>query len=767
MERSAYQSCLVAALRSKTGSVISVFVASLAYYAATHYAVLAKAIPFSKYYLFASQYIQGAASPERIPDFSPLYLYANVIVLGLVPHAPNAMLWPQLLAVSASCALLFLLLKSFFSIPVSVFGMLLFLLNRSVLLYSSVNEPEPFLILFLLGFLVCLVRKSDKMAFLSGVFLALCLLTRLNLLPLVVMAPVALLLMHDPRPVRRVVLLTIPTLLCVLGLSARNYGLTHTFSPMVMNPGNVFFEGNNPNANGHSAVYPPMVDNLIDEFQGQADPAHDIYRFLARRIAGKELSVGEVNSFWAGKAWNFISDNPAFWLRRLASKILSMFHSARWHDIATVISNDRELQNANIPAPPFGAVAALCVLGLFASLKDWRKRLILYAILLCQFCAMGLTYSSDRQRVAVVSIMIFFACAAVQAFLDRSRSLRSKVICGSITTGLSLLFCIDNQSYADGLRQRTQFDLAQQRMNKALQARDSGDLKTASMRNAESHAYLPYYEESRLSGLSFGSATFGERALIEAKRMYGNASDGSSRLDLVTLLLENGLDGEAEPFVRELIRERVAFSRSGEQSSQPHFYLARIEEIRQHRNEAVASLRKALAGNPGDPWALSHLCALTGDDAYKRKLVRYLGDIDADYFMGLAFFATGQIDRAAASFAFVVQEVPEFRDGHVCLAIALGGKGDFAEAARQYSIAMQKRPEPLFKEKEVVRIFREWAAAEPDSAKAQYFLAVTLKDFGRYDEAKDVLVRLRDRYPMETSYSQHIAEMEVLQGKYR
>jgi len=44
---------------------------------------------------------------------------------------------------------------------------------------------------------------------------------------------------------------------------------------------------------------------------------------------------------------------------------------------------------------------------------------------------------------------------------------------------------------------------------------------------------------------------------------------------------------------------------------------------------------------------------------------------------------------------------------------------------------------------------------------------VTLKDFGRYDEAKDVLVRLRDRYPMETSYSQHIAEMEVLQGKYR
>lgn len=286
-------------------------------------------------------------------------------------------------------------------------------------------------------------------------------------------------------------------------------------------------------------------------------------------------------------------------------------------------------------------------------------------------------------------------------------------------------------------------------------------------KNVLAYAHVPYLIESRLSGLSFTPENFDHQAVAAAERIYGNNSALSSKLDLVTLYLEYGMVEQAQPLVRELIQKNCRFNRNNGQSSQPYFYSARIEEMKNNREKAIADLKKSLEYNPGDPWTLSHLTVLTEDTIYKNKIIRYFDEIDAEYFMGLAYLADKKYDSAVKSFSYVIQKMPEYRNGFIYLAIGLGGANKFPEAARYYSLAMQKNREPLFKEKEILDIFRGWAAQEPINAQAQFYLATALSDFGYYEDAITVLSGLRDRFPTETLYLTQIMQFKDLIKKYK
>lgn len=748
-------------------TLLGIFVISLIFHVTLYYALFAKNIEFAKYHLFAEQFLKGGLNSERMVDFSPLYLFINIFLHKHFTHAAGILLWLQITAIAVSCTLLFSLLRSSFTPAIAVVGTIIFLLNRSVILYTTVNEPEAFLILFLLCFIVCVRKKTDMQAILAGLFLGLCLLIRLNFILLAVLTPVIYLVVYGKSPaVRKTILFLLPVVVTVSMLALRNYSVTGKLSPVVMNPGTVFFEGNNPNANGQNAVYPPMIDNCIDEFQGESDPAHSLYRIFARRISGKGLPVSEVNSFWAGKARNFIFDNPWYWIKKEGFKLYCFFHTARWHDIASVVTNDLGLQKTMLPGVPFGLISVLCFIGIILSIKEWRNRGILLGVLVCQLAVMAVTYSSDRQRVSVIFIVIYFACAAMDFFARRSVNLRLKILmtAGTLVVFPALYFRTD--AIADSLYQRKQFDNAQVLINEAYTARENGDYKTASNKNVRAYAQIPYFVESRLSELRFSPESFQEQAVPVVEKEYGHKPSKSQIFDLTTLYLQNGMTKKAQPLVEEMIRNNYRYSRNTGQSSQPYFYAARIREMENDMDSAIVYLKKTIACNPGDPWALAHLAAITGEMSYKDKIIRYFCEVDAEYFTGMAALDNKRYAAAVESFSFVINKIPEYRDGYIYLAIALGGVGRCAEGANFFAQAMQKRREPVFKEKEIISLFECWAAKDPENLKARYFAATVYADFGLYDKAITILSALRDRYPEEKSYSQQIAVFENLRKKY-
>ena len=149
----------------------------------------------------------------------------------------------------------------------------------------------------------------------------------MNLFPVALIVPFYFYLKGERKKIllQRIILFTVPVFLALILLTARNYSVTGTFSPVTMNPGSVFYDGNNPNADGWHVVYPPMVELIAVEIPHEVDRGHIVYRLIPRRISGKNISIPEVNSYWANKAFNFIFDNPVYWGKQILRKIYSVF----------------------------------------------------------------------------------------------------------------------------------------------------------------------------------------------------------------------------------------------------------------------------------------------------------------------------------------------------------------------------------------------------------------------------------------------------------
>ena len=146
---------------------------------------------FLKYPSAARALADGTMAPARTLDFSPLYLglHRAVVALGLDPVAVVAAL--QALAVAAAAGLLFVLLRRWVGPSLALAGVAVFALDRHVLIYRSVLEPEILLLAWVVALLVFAERPGRTAAIAAGLSGALAIATRPSALPLVALAAVA------------------------------------------------------------------------------------------------------------------------------------------------------------------------------------------------------------------------------------------------------------------------------------------------------------------------------------------------------------------------------------------------------------------------------------------------------------------------------------------------------------------------------------------------------------------------------------------------
>jgi tetratricopeptide (TPR) repeat protein len=724
-------------------------------------ALFPRGFQFTKYPWAADQYLSGTLQADRILDFSPFYLYLNVLAAALLGRgneltaAQNFLLVSLHVAATAAAAgLLVLLMGRFFPRWIALSGGAAFLLLRGVVVYAAVLEPEAFLLLFLVAFLLFTLGASRRDAVLAGASLALALSVRPSVLPLLGAVPLYVGLARPAGWLRRTALVLAPSVFVLAALAVRNGLVAGSWSPLGMGSGFVFYEGSNPLSRGRSAVYPPVVGELKQEILGHPDNPHLTYRLIAERSAGRPLTTSEANAYWRGKAVSFLADHPRLGLRRTAEKALMIAHSYRLHDVAPAQRYDDRLETRYVPVFPFALLSVLAALGVVASAREWRRRLLVYALLVSQVGVMLVFYVSERQRLAAVPALLFFACAGT-AYVASLRG-RARVAALTVAGLVAVVLSVPNWWVREDRHlwhaQRTS-DSAWAR---AVAERDGGSLAEAKRAAARTYASAPWLRDSsRPSGLPFPSESFDVRAL---ELTDSRARSPSLRFDRARLLLAAARLDEADSAFAELISERRHFDRLFMQSSRPEYYLAVVAAARGERDRALRLLEQALEAAPGDPFVLAELAALTGDARYRMRMIRYFSLVDAAFLVGLAQLRNGQPEEAVENLATTVERAPELRRARIYLAAALGAAGRTDEAVRVYMSATEHRTDPTLLEERIVPIFRAAAERAPTDATARYQYGLVLAQFGRFDES---LVALRGAYGVEPRPEIRAAVAEV------
>ncbi len=372
---------------------------------------------FVKYNLAAQQFLDGTLPPVRRMDLSPFYFELAVVMERLFTRdvlAIDAMAWLHRSGLAAASALAYLAFSRRLPRAYALLGVVVFAFSPQVLVYARVYEPEMFVALFLLGFIVASDRETACGSFVAGLFAACAIATRPTFLPLFPLLAPGLMLLRGDRA--RVLLVgmsafLVPIAICGVLLGLRAEAITGDAATPVMNPGTVFYEGNHPLSRGTSAAYPVSVASLIVMDPEAPDDAHNRYRTVAREELRRSLTIAEVNAFWSGKAIAFIVDEPLRALRNGSGKVLRILSDDRWHDTGVADALDTALP---IPRGWFGLLVALAVVGAVSQARYWRRDLAFYAFAMAQVAVMAIFYVSARQQMVLVPSLVFFALSAVR-----------------------------------------------------------------------------------------------------------------------------------------------------------------------------------------------------------------------------------------------------------------------------------------------------------------------------------------------------------------
>jgi tetratricopeptide (TPR) repeat protein len=234
------------------------------------------------------------------------------------------------------------------------------------------------------------------------------------------------------RGLRAAAAFTLGAVAVIAPVTLRNWAVSKEFVLLTTGGGEVFFIGNNADANG-LYVPPPFV---------RPDPRYEHADFIARasEISGHPLTPMQSSWFWFRQGMEFITGDPLAWIRLLGQKMMHF-----WNFFEVPDNLDYEvmqrfsplLDRLNFSFPPgsfpslllpvvwipvrlhlvltFGTLAPLGLVGLWLSRRSWRRLLPLYVLLFGYMGTVLLFFNFSRFRVPVVPLLALPAAETLMA----------------------------------------------------------------------------------------------------------------------------------------------------------------------------------------------------------------------------------------------------------------------------------------------------------------------------------------------------------------
>lgn len=404
---------------------------------------------------WALTFLEGELSGDTTYFRAPLYSW----MLALTYWIGGAGLWSArifgLLVGVASAAMTFLLTwRLTKSHTASLVAGLLHSVYPVSLYFGAEIVADPLSVLFLQVSFYFLLRWSENFGsganlVLAAVFLGLSCITRPTGLVLI---PLYLLLAAWPAGYRmKNTLIVVATLgLTILPVTIRNAAVGGEFELIASQGGINLYLGNNPRADGISAIMPEPYG-----YNWQlADLKH-----IAETQLGEELKPGEVSSYWVSQARNWMVEEPAKALRLYVAKLHRFVHHAELSNNRPSEPYIRGITSTAYNPLTFGVLFPIACIGIALSWRDKRLKA------LCAFTVWLVLWSSlffvvSRFRLPVLPL-IFMGCGLGVMSLFRLRHYSRAQVIMAITVAIAagvITFApplIDSQTQSEAVRYTT------------------------------------------------------------------------------------------------------------------------------------------------------------------------------------------------------------------------------------------------------------------------------------------------------------------------
>lgn len=359
------------------------------------------------YSAWARRIADGELLGHDIFEMTPLYAYLLGFVYRFVTTDIFVIKVMQSVVGSGSVVILFLLtLRLTRSRPAALVAGLLAAAYGPFLLYEGMIMKTFLAVFFSLTALWFLDRSRDPRpalaAVLAGVSIGLMALIRENALLLVACVPLIFLLDHGLRGGLRLgVLFVLGALLAISPATIRNYAVGGEFVLITSGGGEVFYMGQNPEADG--TYRPPSFVKVNNPFQ-----EHEEFRKEARRRTGKDLNREESSRYWFRQGLEWMRDHPGDYLRLQWHKFVLFWNHYEFPDNLNYYFMKERVGVLGV-APGFGLLAPFGIVGLLLSLRRPRRYAALHLFIAAYMVSVLLFYNFSRFRLPLVPLLLLFA----------------------------------------------------------------------------------------------------------------------------------------------------------------------------------------------------------------------------------------------------------------------------------------------------------------------------------------------------------------------
>lgn len=715
---------------------------------------------FRKYILAAEQWRAGELPAERLVDFSPAYLRLARIAVGRFDDPEGVLLGLHVVLVALAVAGLHTLFARRVSPGLAWLGTGILLLDRHLLVYTRVLEPEIPLLACLVGVALLLqhsllehgsdhdpanrrdIGRRAVADLAAGGLAGMAVALRPTFLPVFLAVPIYhALTVPAGRSTRirwialRSLFFLLPLVLIGPLLIARHaeWATDDPWAP-TMNPGTVFFEGNHSLSRGTSAVYPPSVAGLLPWHPDEPDVAHVLYRDVVR-AEESTATVADVNAFWSSRARAHLVDEPRAALDRFLAKARYAFHSFRWHDLPAAWLLDARLP---IPTIPLAPISALAILGGLVTAIRWRetlaRNLAFLVLAAVPLAVMLVFYVSARQRLILVPALVYFALLAVESLASRRGPIRRSIGVLLVVVLVPIFSWLDD-AQRDEIHRRS----SAAALDHGLAALRASNEPFGRHVDALVDAFAAgpsHLDALRPAWIPSDDATLDERVAEEISPTLDSAP-AARRFDAAAILVALGssdparLD-EAEALLESLAEEGFRAYRRGLEPSDPRILLARVATARGEIERAAGLLREVLDDTPGDAFALADLASLgvAESSGALAELARTYSRADVDWLVGLALRRADRPTEALVHLDRLAAALPRWRPVHAHRALALAALDRFDDAVGALLEANQFGPDPLVEPRKTRDLLERFAVAHPRDAEAQSLAAHLLYQQG-------------------------------------